>query len=308
MIKQYDAVVIGGGPAGVTAMLYLLRGGAKAALVEKLAPGGQLLLTEHLENYPGFVEPIKGYELADNISRQIEHYPHDKFYSEVKEIVHAPGANKVLIGDEWVEAKALVIASGTKHRRIGLPEEERFIGKGVSFCALCDGNFYRNATIGVVGGGNAALEESLYLSRIASKIHLIHRRDKFRGEDVYVQKVLEEPGISVEYNNVVTALHGENLLEGVTVKNVLSGEERTLPLTGLFVFTGSDPVSDFLPAELKVDAKGFIITDTEMNTNLPGIFAAGDIRSKHCRQVITAAGDGATAAHSARLYLESLNV
>ncbi len=307
MTKQYDAVVIGGGPAGVTAMLYLLRGGAKAALVEKLAPGGQLLLTEHLENYPGFVEPVKGYELADNISRQIEPYPHDKFYSEVKEIVHAPGANRLLIGDEWVEAKVVIIASGTRHRRIGLPEEERFIGKGISFCALCDGNFYRNAEIGVVGGGNSALEESLYLSRIASKIHLIHRRDKFRGEEVYVRKVLEEPKIVVEYNNVVTALHGETLLEAVTVKNVLSGEERTLPLQGLFVFTGFDPVSEFLPADIKVDERGFIITDTEMKTNLPGIFAAGDIRSKQCRQVITAAGDGATAAHSARLYLESLN-
>ncbi|MBQ4132186.1 MAG: thioredoxin-disulfide reductase [Desulfovibrionaceae bacterium] len=307
MTRQYDAVVIGGGPAGVTAMLYLLRGGAKAALVEKLAPGGQLLLTEHLENYPGFVEPVKGYELADNISRQIEPYPHDKFYSEVKEIVHEPGANRLLIGDEWVEAKAVIIASGTRHRRIGLPDEERFIGKGISFCALCDGNFYRNATIGVVGGGNSALEESLYLSRIASKVHLIHRRDKFRADDIYVRKVIDDPKIELEYNNVVTALHGETLLEGVTLKNVLSGEERTLPLEGLFVFTGFDPVSEFFPAGIKVDDRGFIITDTEMQTNLPGIFAAGDIRSKHCRQVITAAGDGATAAHSARLYLESLN-
>lgn len=307
MSKQYDAVVIGGGPAGVAAMLYLLRGGAKAALIEKLAPGGQLLLTEHLENYPGFVEPIKGYELADNIARQIEPYPHDKIYSEVKEIVPNPGANKLLVGDEWIESKVIIIASGTRHRRLGVPDEERFIGKGISFCALCDGNFYRDATIGVVGGGNAALEESLYLSRIASEIHLIHRREKFRAEDVYVNKALNESKIVMEYNHVVSQLHGDTLLEAVTLKDVISGKERTLPLTGLFVFVGFDPVSEFLPSELKVDERGFILTDCEMNTNLPGIFAAGDIRSKLCRQVITAAGDGATAAYSARLYLEFLN-
>lgn len=305
MTKQYDAVVIGGGPAGVTAMLYLLRGGAKTLLIEKFAPGGQLLLTEHLENYPGFAEPIKGYELAENISKQIERYPHDKLYAEVKEIVPAPGANRLLVGDEWIESRVIIIASGTKHRNLGVPGEEKFIGKGVSFCALCDGNFYRDETIGVVGGGNSALEEALYLSKIASKIHLIHRRDKFRADEIYINKVLEEPKIILETNSVVTKLHGNDLLEGVTVENTVSGEERILPLTGLFAFTGFSPVSGFFPVDLKLDEHGFIVTDCEMNTNLPGIFAAGDIRSKLCRQVITAAGDGATAAHSARLYLES---
>lgn len=307
MSKQYDAIVIGGGPAGVTAMLYLLRSGAKAALVEKLAPGGQLLLTESLENYPGFSEGIKGYELADHITKQLEPYPHDKIYGEVTKIEHTPGANKIFIGDELVESKTIVIASGTKYKRLGIPDEERFIGKGISFCALCDGNFYREATIGVVGGGNSALEESLYLSKIASKIHLIHRRDKFRGDAIYVNKVIVEPKITLEYSSAVTALHGDSLLEAVTVKNLLSGEERILPMTGLFLFIGYDPVADFLPAEVERDKGGFIVTDTEMNTNLPGIFAAGDIRSKLCRQVVTAAGDGATAAHSARLYLDFLD-
>ena len=307
MTKQYDAVVIGGGPAGFTAMLYLLRSGAKTLLIEKFAPGGQLLLTEHLENYPGFAEPIKGYELAENIAKQIEPYAHDKLYAEVKEIVPAPGANRLLVGDEWIESRVIVIASGTVHRNLGVPGEEKFVGKGISFCALCDGNFYRDATIGVVGGGNSALEEALYLSKIARKIHIIHRRDKFRADDIYVNKVLEEPKIVLEFNSIVTKLHGNDLLEAVTVEDAISGEERILPLTGLFVFTGYDPVSEFFPVGLKVDEHGFIVTDCEMNTNLPGIFAAGDIRSKLCRQVITAAGDGATAAHSARLYLESLN-
>jgi Thioredoxin reductase len=165
--------------------------GQKALLIEKFAPGGQLLLTEHLENYPGFAEPIKGYELAENISKQIERYPHDKLYAEVKEIVPAPGANRLLVGDEWIESRVIIVASGTKHRNLGVPDEEKFIGKGVSFCALCDGNFYRDETIGVVGGGNSALEEALYLSKIASKIHLIHRRDKFRADDIYINKVLK---------------------------------------------------------------------------------------------------------------------
>ena len=307
MTKQYDAVVIGGGPAGLTAMLYLLRSGAKAALVEKIVPGGQLLLTEQLENYPGFVEPVKGYELADTIAKQIEPYPHDKYNEEVKKLEHHAGKNRLLVGNEWIESKSIIIASGSKYKMPGLQEEDRFVGKGLSFCALCDGNFYRNLEIAVVGGGNSALEECLYLSRIASKVHLIHRRDKFRAAAIYVDKVVAEPKISIEYDSVITSLQGDNLLEGITIKNVKTNEEKNIPVAGLFVFIGYDPVADFVPETLNKDELGFILTDTEMSTNLPGIFAAGDIRAKLCRQVITAAGDGATAAHSAYTYLESLN-
>ena len=307
MSKQYDAVVIGAGPAGVTAMLYLLRAGAKTAMVEKLAPGGQLLLTEKLENYPGFTEPIKGYELADAIAKQLEPYPHDKYIDEVKKVEHAPGKNRLLVGAEWIEAKTIIVASGTKYRLLGLPNEKDYIGKGISFCALCDGNFYRNLEIAVVGGGNSALEECLYLSKIVSKVHLIHRRDKFRADAVYVKKLLAEPKINVIYDSAISKLHGESLLNAITIKNLKTNTEHELALDGLFVFIGYDPVLEFMPEALNRDERGFILTDMEMSTNLPGIFAAGDIRAKLCRQVITAAGDGATAANSAHLYLESLN-
>lgn len=304
MTKQYDAVVIGGGPAGVTAALYLLRTGATVALVEKLAPGGQLLSTEELENYPGFPKGVKGYELADFLGSHLEPYAHDMYYEEVKAFEHAPGANRILVGEEWLEAKTVVVCTGARYKRLGLPGEERYIGRGISFCALCDGNFYRDQAVGVVGGGNAALEESLYLSKIVSKVHLIHRRDAFRGDKIFVERVKAEPKIVLEMNSVVSSFLGENTLDGVVLKDVNSGVERELHVPGLFVFIGFEPVGGFLPAALARDEQGFIITDSEMNTNLPGIFAAGDIRSKRCRQVVTAAGDGATAAYSAHLYLE----
>lgn len=307
-MKKYDAVVIGGGPAGITTALYLCRSGVSVAFVEKLSPGGQVLMTEEVENYPGFPKGIKGYELADTFAAHLEGYQYDKYSDEVLSIEHVPGANKIQIGSEWIVAKSIVICTGAKYKKLGLPNEERLIGRGISYCALCDGNFFRDQVVGVVGGGNSALEESLYLSKLVKRLHLVHRREDFRAHKCYQDKVCIIPDIDVIRSSVVTEIHGEEALTGVTVKNVQTGEERLLELDGLFIFVGYEPIKDYYPEGLDADEAGFIITDTEMATSLPGIFAAGDCRSKHCRQVTTAVGDGATAANSAFQYLEQLDV
>ncbi|MFV0422107.1 NAD(P)/FAD-dependent oxidoreductase [Oleidesulfovibrio sp.] len=306
-MKLYDAIVIGGGPAGITAALYLLRSGVTVAWCEKLSPGGQMLMTEEIENYPGFPKGLKGYELVDLFAAHLDGWSFDKYTDEVAEIVPEKGRNRVRIGDEWIEGKAIIISSGARYKKLGLPNEERLTGKGISYCALCDGNFFRGLEVGVVGGGNSALEESLYLSKLVGKLHLIHRRDDFRAMKCYQDKVCVMPDIDVIRSTVVKKIHGEDSLEGVTLLNRKTGEERFLKLDGLFIFIGFEPVSGFLPEDMKVDEQGFIITDAEMATSIPGIFAAGDIRSKLCRQVTTAVGDGATAANSAFLYLEQLD-
>lgn len=302
-MKSYDCVVIGGGPAGIAAALYLLRGGAKVAMVEKLSHGGQTLLTEEIENYPGFPNGIKGYELADLFHAHLGKYPHDLLRDEVRTIEPEPGRHRVLVGDEWLQTRSIIIASGAAYKRLGLPREEAFVGRGVSFCALCDGNFYRGEEVAVVGGGNAALEESLYLSRIVNKVHLIHRRDAFRGERCFQDRCIADPKINIIYNTVVDDLVGTNKLEGLQLTNVKTGESSILNVAAMFVFIGFASQAKFVPPALDVDKDGFIHTDVEMRTNIEGIFAAGDARAKLCRQVVTAVGDGATAAHSVQLYL-----
>lgn len=291
----------------MTAALYLLRSGVSVASVEKLAPGGQILLTAEIENYPGFPKGIKGWELSDLFAAHLEHYPHDRFNDAVTAFEPAPGAHRVRVGDEWIRGKSVVICSGARYKKLGLPGEDRLLGKGISYCALCDGNFFRGQKVGVVGGGNSALEESLYLAKLVANLRLIHRRDEFRGCKCYQDKVRAAHNIDIEYFSVVKKLHGDSALTGVTLADVKTGAERFLPLDGLFIFIGFEPVGDFLPDGIGRDPQGFIVTDTEMRTSLPGVFAAGDIRSKACRQVTTAVGDGATAATAAFTYLEQLD-
>lgn len=307
-MKQYDSLVIGAGPAGVTAALYLARFGVKVAMAEKLAPGGLLLQTFEIENYPGFPKGVKGYELADALASHIEAYDNiTRYHDEITEF-KIEGTSKLLkIGGEWIEAGTVIICSGVRYRKLGLPNEDKLLGKGLSHCALCDGNFFRDQPVGVVGGGNSAIEESLHLAKLASKLHLIHRRDAFRAAPVYLSRLKALPNVTLECSSVITALHGEQQLEGITIKRIREGTEEFIPLNGLFIFIGFEPAAAFLPSELHLDAHGFIETDTEMRTNLPGVFAAGDIRSKLCRQVVTAVGDGATAANSAYTYLEHQN-
>ncbi|MBE6441737.1 MAG: thioredoxin-disulfide reductase [Desulfovibrio desulfuricans] len=307
-MKAYDAVVIGGGPAGITAAMYLARSGCSVLMPEQLAAGGQILQTEALENYPGFPKGIKGYELADLLSAHLDGLQVERPAAAVESVSGSGGNFTVRVGGEDVAAKTVIVCSGAHHRQLGLEGEDRLRGRGVSYCALCDGNFFRGQTVAVVGGGNAAMEESLYLAKLVKKLYLIHRRDAFRGNKIYQDKLeAQRDRIELLLSSVVTALHGEDALTGLTVKDLKSGTERLLPVDGLFVYVGFAPSTGFLPAEVERDAQGFLVTDTEMRTNIPGIFAAGDIRSKLCRQVITAAGDGATAAQAAFLFLEQLH-
>lgn len=305
-MKQYDAVVIGGGPAGMTAALYLLRAGVPTAVVEKLSPGGQVLMTSEIENYPGFPDGVKGWELADLFAAQLAKYPHETLNDEVRQMRLGTKRHQLLVGSEWIEAKAVILATGARYRKLCVPGEQALTGRGVSYCALCDGNFFRDKVVAVVGGGNSALEESLYLSRLVKKIYLIHRRGEFRASKCYQDKCVTHPCMELVLDSVVREIQGQDQVTGVEVENLKTCERRIIPVDGVFVFVGFEPILDFVPGEVTRDARG-ILTDQEMCTNVPGIFAAGDIRSKNCRQVATAVGDGATAATSAFAYLEHLD-
>lgn len=303
-MKEYESAIIGGGPSGITAALYLLRAGIKTAWVEKLAPGGQVLLTEAIDNYPGFPQGIKGYELIDKFTAHLEQFEFDKIRDEAVEIKADPGRNIVRLSEKEIVAKTLIICTGAKWRKLGVTGENKYSGRGVSYCAVCDGNFFRGQDVACIGGGDTALEESLYLSKLVNKIYLIHRRDAFRGAKIYQDKVLNHPKIEVIYDTIATEFLGDESLSDVKLKNVKTGMESSLKINGAFIFVGLDPADGFFPSDLETDSRGFIKTDQEMRTNLSGVFAAGDIRSKYCRQVTTAVGDGATAAYNAQVYLE----
>jgi thioredoxin reductase (NADPH) len=306
-MKSYDAVVIGGGPAGMTAALYLLRAGVKTAMVEKLSPGGQVLMTSEIENYPGFPTGLQGWELADKFAAHLESYPLDRINDEVRGIEFGQSVHTIKVGEEDVQAKAIILATGSRYRKLGVPGEERLLGKGVSYCALCDGNFFRDRDVAVIGGGNSALEEALYLARLVNKIYLIHRRDDFRGLACYQDKCFRHEKIEVLRSTVVEEMKGDTGLESLALHNVKTGERSSLEVDGAFVFVGFEPIMDFVPQAVDKDRNG-VITDVEMRTNIPGVFAAGDIRSKMCRQVASAVGDGATAATAAFSYLEQIGL
>jgi len=304
-MKRYDAVVIGGGPAGITAALYLARSEVSVALVEKLSPGGQMLMTHLIENYPGFPDGIEGWKLADMMSAHLGHYSVDRIGDEVRAIETVDGLHRISVGGETIEATAVVLCTGARYKRVGIPGEQEFCGRGVSYCALCDGNFFRGQTVAVIGGGNSALEESLYLARLVKKLYLVHRRDDFRGQKCYQDRCTVNPAIEILRSSVVCAIRGDDGVKAVDVQNVKTGECKTLDVDGVFVFVGFEPQGDFYPQGIVRDEQGFIKTDAEMHTSIAGIFAAGDIRSKSCRQVATAVGDGASAAHAAYAYISS---
>ena len=307
-MKVYDSLVVGGGPAGITAVLYLARAGCSVAWVERFSPGGQVLLTEAIDNYPGFPDGIKGWELVEKMDQQLGHYSPDRYNQEVLSIDIGAKRHTVTLENKQITAKTVVICSGATHRKLGLSNEERFLGRGISYCALCDGNFFKNQVVAVVGGGNSALEESLYLAKLVRKLYLIHRRDMFRADKIYQDKVFSlKDKIEPVLDTVIASINGGDVLESLTLRNLLTQKEREVKVDGLFIFVGVEPRGQFLPAGLACDELGFIITDAEMRTNLPGIYAAGDIRSELCRQVATAVGDGATAGHAASIYLEQLH-
>nr|WP_321257002.1 thioredoxin-disulfide reductase [uncultured Pseudodesulfovibrio sp.] len=304
-MKSYDAVVIGGGPAGMTAALYLLRAGVKVLMIEKLSPGGQVLMTAEIENYPGFPKGLQGWELADKFAAHLDEYELDRISDEVRSITVGNPVHTISVGDEEVQTKTIILATGSRYRKLGVPGEERLLGRGVSYCALCDGNFFRDRDVAVVGGGNSALEEALYLARLVNKVYLIHRREDFRGLQCYQDKCFTHEKIEIIRNTVVDEIQGADDLETLALRNVSTDEVSQLKLDGTFIFIGFEPIMDYVPDDVVKESNG-VITDVEMRTNVPGVFAAGDIRAKMCRQVASAVGDGATAATAAFTYLEQL--
>lgn len=308
-MKNYDAVIIGAGPTGICAALYLVRAGFNIAIIEKDAAGGQILSTAEVENYLGFPKSIKGWELADLFSAHLDDYPIDHIHGEVLSLETSDNLHTLSIADkDTITAKTVIIATGATNRPLGIKEEELYRGKGVSYCALCDGNFYKGMDIAVVGGGNSALEESLYLSRIVNKVYIIHRREGFRGNQIYLDKINKMPDkIELVTNHVVESLAGEPNLKSVRLRHVNTNEMKDIAVEGLFVYVGHLPNGTFFPKTLKLNEQGFIHTDVEMNTDIQGVFAAGDIRAKACRQISSAIGDGATAATAAISYLEHFN-
>jgi len=307
-MKSYDAVVIGGGPAGMTAALYLLRAGVKTAMIEKLSPGGQVLMTAEIENYPGFPEGLQGWELADKFANHLEKHPElDRIGDEVSSIQVGNPYHTIMVGDEEVQTKVIILATGSRYRKLGIPGEERLLGKGVSYCALCDGNFFRGQDVAVVGGGNSALEEALYLARLVNKVYLIHRRDDFRGLLCYQDKCFTHEKIEPIRATIVDEIQGDDEVQSLLLRNVKTDETSELKIDGAFIFVGFEPIMEFVPDDIEKESNG-VVTDVEMRTNIPGIYAAGDIRAKMCRQVASAVGDGATAATAAFSYLEQMDV
>jgi thioredoxin reductase (NADPH) len=303
---DYDLIIIGGGPAGLTAGIYAGRARLKTLLVEKLIHGGQMMTTDLIENYPGFPEGITGFDLSDRMRKQAERFGLEIRSQEVLELKPGNPVHTVILEGGQLTAGAIIIATGARYRRLGAPGEDRLVGRGVSFCATCDGALYRDQEIAMVGGGDNALTETMFLERFAKKIHLIHRRSEFRAAKYLQERVSQLDKVQIHWNSEVVEFLGQDSLEAVTLKNVKTLETSRLPLSGVFVAIGMLPNSGWLKNLLPLDEWGFIFTDVIMATDIPGIFAAGDVRCKLWRQISTAVGDGSVAAIAAENYLEEL--
>ncbi|MHB8070052.1 MAG: thioredoxin-disulfide reductase [Desulfobaccales bacterium] len=300
---DYDIIIVGAGPAGLTAGLYAGRARLKTLLLEKLIHGGQVMTTDLVENYPGFPEGISGFELSDRMRQQAERFGLEFRSGEVLGLELAPDHQLLRLEGQELKAGATIIASGVRHRSLGVPGEEALTGKGVSYCATCDGALYRGETVAVVGGGDTALTDTLFLCRFAEKVHLIHRRNAFRGEKILQEEVQAQEKVQIHWDTVVDEIQGQHAVEALQLRNVKTGESSRLPVAGVFIFVGITPNTAWLKGRVKTDEWGFISTDVEMATSIPGIFAAGDVRSKLLRQISTAVGDGAIAAFAAEHYL-----
>ena len=299
---MYDVIILGAGPAGLTAGIYAARGGLNAVIVESKAVGGQAALTAEIENYPGF-ESVSGFELVSLIQAQCERLGVAFVYDNPVNVSLDGNIKSVETAYSGVlEARAVILATGAMPRTLGLPRESALMGGGVSYCATCDGAFFKGKAVAVVGGGNTAAEDALYLEKFASSVTLIHRRDALRADAILAKRIAEST-VKVAWDSVVTQLNGENKLSSVTLKNVKTGELGDLPVSGLFVAVGQTPATEGLKG-VELDG-GYIVTDEEMHTSLPGVFAAGDVRKKTLRQVVTATADGAIAAESAIKFLNT---
>jgi thioredoxin reductase (NADPH) len=303
---MYDIIIIGGGPAGLTAGLYNSRARLEVVLIEKLAPGGQVITTDWVENYPGFPDGISGFDLMDSMKRQAERFGLTIRGEEVTALELAGDVKAVQTSKERLETRSIIIATGATWKKLDVEGEDLFTGKGVSYCATCDGPFYRDQEVAVVGGGDTAVEEAIFLTRFASKVHLIHRRDCLRATKLLQERAMAQEKIEFVWDTIPEKILGENDVEAIALKNVKTGQVTEKKVHGIFVFIGTIPNTESLQDQLDLDESGFIVTNDNMETSVPGVFAAGDVRSKLFRQIATAVGEGAAASFAAEKYLENL--
>ena len=294
----HDMIVIGGGPAGYTAALYAARAGLDVAVIERMSAGGQMAVTDVIDNYSGFDSGISGFELGMKMQAGAERFGAVTKYAEVLSAELNDTIKKVRTSSGELHARTVVIATGANPRELGIDREAEFVSRGVHYCAHCDGRFYKNKAVAVVGGGNSALEDALYLSRLASKIYLIHRRDSFRASKIYVDALAQSSNIEFLANSSVSELIADERVTGIRL-----ADGRELEVNGLFVSIGRKPASEIFADQLELDAGGYIVADETTKTNLAGVYAVGDVRTKPLRQVVTAVGDGAVAVHFAEEYL-----
>lgn len=301
-----DLVIIGGGPGGLSAGIYAMRAALRTVLVEKAVPGGQVTMSDEVENYPGF-ENIGGAELSMKFAHHAQAYGLEILSREVVEVEPGLDYHQVHLDDgEIVKTLSVILATGGSPRKLGIPGEDEYYGKGVSYCAVCDGFFFRGKTVVVVGGGDSAAEESLYLAKLAEKVYIVHRRDEFRAGKILQKRVLADCKIEVIWNTVLTAINADD--DGVcsvSLKDTATGEVRPLETDGVFIFIGFEPNNGLVPAGTRMNADGYVVTDEKCETNLPGIFAIGDLREKYARQIVISAADGSTAALAAAHYVEA---
>jgi len=303
---DYDLVIIGGGPAGLTAGLYAARSRLNVILVEQVVPGGQVIITDFIENYPGFPEGISGPELVQKMTAQVKQFDLKIETAQATSLDLSGKVKKVHLNDSVITTYAVIIATGASPRKLGIPGEDAFFGKGVSACGTCDGPFFRDRIVAAVGGGDTAVQEAVYVTKFAKKVYLIHRRDELRAQRILQERALSNPKIEMIWDSVPTRIDGTLGVEAVTVKNVKSGDTKQLSVDGCFIWIGISPNTRFINNSVKLDEGGFIVVDSHMETSIPGVFAAGDVRNTSLRQIVTAAGDAAIAAFSAEQYIENM--
>ena len=303
----YDTLILGGGPAGYTAALYASRAGLDTLVIERMAAGGQMTLTGDIDNYPGFEEGVDGFTLGMKMQQGAERFGAKTEYAEVTSVNFSDGVKRVDTTSGSFFAKTVVIATGANPRELGVENEQNLIGRGVHYCAHCDGRFYKDKTVAVVGGGNSAAADALYLSRLAKKVYLIHRRDTLRATKIYHEPLMKAENVEFVWDSTVTEFAVDQRVTGLKLKNVKSGEVSDLTCDGVFVSIGRKPATEFLVGAVELDGNGYVVADESTKTSAEGVYAVGDVRTKVLRQVVTAVSDGAVAVHFAEEYLSQLN-
>ncbi|MBE6944497.1 MAG: thioredoxin-disulfide reductase [Ruminococcaceae bacterium] len=306
MAHVYDMVIVGGGPGGYTAAMYAARAGLDAVVLEKLSAGGQMALTHQIDNYPGFPEGIDGFTLGEQMQSGAERFGAKTELVEVLSLDLNAQPKVVQTSEGTFYGKTVLLATGASPRTLGVPGERELIGRGVNYCAACDGMFYRGKTVVIVGGGNTAAAEAMVLSRIAKKVILVHRRDTLRATKIYHEPLMKAENLEFCWNSVVTELLSDGKVTGVKLKNVQTGQETVVPCDGVFVSVGRKPATELVQGQLNLDDSGYVVADESTRTSIPGVFAVGDVRTKALRQVVTAVADGAVAVHYAEEYLTEL--